>query len=59
MDNALADVEIDRSENTYPNPNNTNPTTLNRLDISEAPVAVLSDDGGHKLGEAECTEQCN
>ena len=42
---------------TYPNPDNTDPTTLDRLDLSEAPVTVRSNDRGHKLGKAEGAEE--
>ena len=42
---------------TYPNPDDTNPATLNSLNLSEAPVTVRGDDGRHELGETEGAEQ--
>ena len=42
---------------TYPDPNDTDPATLNGSDISEAPVTVRGNDGGDELSETEGTEQ--
>ena len=42
---------------TYPDPNDTNPTTRNRLNVGEAPVAVRRDDRRDELGNAERTHE--
>lgn len=44
---------------TYPDPDDTNPTTLNGLDVGEAPVTVGSDDRRDELSKAERAEQCD
>ena len=38
---------------TYPNPDDTNPSTLDRVDLSEAPVTVRGNDRRHELRDAE------
>ena len=45
-------------EKIYPNPNDTNPTTGDFLDIREAPIGKASNDRGHKLRQTERTHQC-
>ena len=42
---------------TYPNPNDSNPSTRNGANLGEAPVSVRGDDGGDELGDAEGNEQ--
>ena len=42
---------------TYPDPNDTNPTTRDGLDLGEAPVAVSSDDRRDELRNAEREEE--
>ena len=42
---------------TYPNPDNTDPTTLDGLDLGEAPVTVHSDDRRNGLRNAERTHE--
>ncbi len=46
-----------RIRKTYPDPDNADPTTRDSPDVSEAPVTVSGDDGGHKLGQAEGEEK--
>ena len=45
------------SETTYPNPDDTNPATRDRLNLGEAPVAVRSDDRRDELRDAEGTHE--
>ena len=47
----------DDTYNTYPNPDDTNPTTLDRVNVGEAPVTVRSNDGRDELSKAERAEQ--
>ena len=42
---------------TYPDPNDSDPTTRNGTNVSEAPVSVRGDDRGNKLGNTEGQEQ--
>ena len=44
-------------ERTYPNPDNTDPSTRDRVNVGEAPVGVGGDDGGDELGETERTHE--
>lgn len=44
---------------TYPDPNDSDPTTGNGTDLGEAPVSVRGDNGRNKLGRAEGEEQRN
>ena len=44
---------------TYPNPDDTNPSTLDSLNLSEAPVTVRGNDRRDELRKAERTEQSN
>lgn len=46
-------------EITYPDPNNTNPSTGNTVDLREAPVGISSNDGRNKLRNAEGSHESN
>lgn len=43
--------------NTYPDPDDTDPCTRDRLYLGEAPISVSSDDGRHELGDTESAEK--
>jgi hypothetical protein len=47
------------TKNTYPDPDNTNPTARNGFDVGEAPVSVGSDDGGNQLSDTKGTHECD
>ena len=42
---------------TYPDPNNTNPSARDGVNLSEAPVGVSSDDGRNELRNGEGTHE--
>ena len=42
---------------TYPNPDNTNPSTRDGPDVGEAPVGICGDDRRHELGDTERAEE--
>ena len=42
---------------TYPNPDDTDPTTRDTVDLSEAPVGVHGDDGRHELSNTERAQE--
>lgn len=42
---------------TYPDPNDSNPTTGNAVNAREAPIGKASNDGRDELSKAECKEQ--
>ena len=50
-------VHCDVEGNTYPNPDDTNPTTRDTVNISEAPVGVHGDDRRDELSKAERGEE--
>jgi hypothetical protein len=48
---------VDADMATYPNPDDTNPTTRNRMNLGETPVSVRCDDGRYELCDAESPHQ--
>lgn len=49
---------IQRDEpDDVPDPNDTDPSTRNRMNVGETPVSVSRNDRGDKLGEAESGEE--
>ncbi|SRR6266571_6350492 len=43
---------------THPDPNDTDPSTRNLLDVGETPIGEAGDDRGHELRQAEGSHQC-
>lgn len=54
----LNPVERDEPDNV-PDPNDSDPTTRNRVDVRETPVSERSDDGRYHLRNDECTHERN
>ena len=44
-------------KNTYPDPDDTDPTTRDRSDVGEAPVTIGGDDRRDELSDTERTEE--
>ena len=47
----------DERQDTYPDPNDTDPSTRDGPDVGEAPVTVGGDDGRDELGNAEGNDE--
>lgn len=62
-DNGLLHDELNTIErevpDNVPDPDDTNPATRDRVDLTETPVGVGSDDGGDELGETESQHESN